>query len=270
MKVSLIIPTYNRDEYLVDTLKCALTQKFHDYEIIVVDQSSHHKPETLTFLEKNKESLIYLRSEIPSLTIARNIGVKASRGEIVIMVDDDTLFNEDFVSEHWNAHKNGSDVVSGRVEEGLQKTAKHPVWFNRWGRSVGSENCRTDGPTNKFTGGNGSFKRIVFDSIGGFDERFIKMANCEDADFGYRAFMAGYKTTFISNAEINHRKANDGGAGNRKKYLYLDDAYYQNRFYFTRKNFPFYALYYLRLRLIIKALKAAYQLVKSSEREARK
>ncbi len=268
MKVSLIIPTYNRDEYLVDTLNCALLQNFDDYEIIVVDQSSQHKAETQLFFEKHKGQLIYLRSETPSLTLARNIGVNASRGEVIIMVDDDTLFNESFIREHWNAHQKGFDVVSGRVEEGLLKTSKRPIWFNKWGRYVGSENCPVNGPTNKLAGCNGSFKRKVFDSIGGFDERFIKMANCEDADFGYRAYTAGFKITFIALAEVNHRKAYDGGAGNRNKYLYLDQAYYQNRFYFTKKNFPAYALLYLRLRLIIKGMKAAFQLVKSAEKEA--
>jgi glycosyltransferase involved in cell wall biosynthesis len=267
MKVSLIIPTYNRDEYLMDTLTCALNQNFDDYEIIVIDQSLHHTKETLAFLERYQNQLIYLRSEIPSLTKARNIGVEASRGEIIIMVDDDTLFNENFITAHYNAHQKGFDVVSGRVEEGQQKTLHRPIWFNKLGRYVGSENCRTNGPTNKLAGCNGSFKKKVYDAIGGFDERFIKMANCEDADFGYRAYSAGYKTTFITEAEVNHRKACDGGAGNRNKHLYLDQAYYQNRFLFTRKNFPGYALFLLRLKLIIKALKAAYQLVKSAEKE---
>jgi len=268
MKVSLIIPTYNRDEYLVDTLKCALLQNFDDYEIIVVDQSLQHKTDTLAFLEKHNEQIIYIKSETPSLTIARNIGVNASRGEVIIMVDDDTIFNENLIREHWNAHQNGSDIVSGRVEEGLLKTSNRPVWFNKWGRYVGSENCLSNGPTNKLAGCNGSFKRKVFDTIGGFDERFIKMANCEDADFGYRAFSAGFKIIFIALAVVNHRKANDGGAGNRNKFLFLDQAYYQNRFYFTKKNFPAYALIYLRLRLIIKGIKAAFQLVKSAEKEA--
>ena len=268
MKVSLIIPTYNRDEYLMDTLTCAFNQNFDDYEIIVIDQSLQHTSETQAFLEKHKSQLIYLQSESPSLTKARNIGVNASMGEIIIMVDDDTLFNENFISAHWNAHQNGFDVVSGRVEEGQKKTLQRPIWFNKLGRYVGSENCKTNGPTNKLAGCNGSFKRKVYEAIGGFDERFIKMANCEDADFGYRACSAGYKTTFITEAEVIHRKAQDGGAGNRNKHLYLDQAYYQNRFLFTRKNFPGYALFLLRLKLIIKALKAAYQLVKSAEKES--
>ncbi len=269
MKVSLVIPTYNRDEYLVDTLKCAFYQNFDDYEIIIVDQSIQHKPDTISFLESNKEKFIYLTSETPSLTIARNLGVYASKGDVIVMVDDDTLFHENFIAEHWSAHKRGYDVVSGRVEEGLAKTAKHPVWFNSWGRYIGSENCRTDGVTNKLAGCNGSFKRIVFDAIGGFDERFIKMANCEDADFGYRAYLAGYKMTFVAAAEVNHRKAYDGGAGNRNKHLYLDQAYYQNRFYFTRKNFKSYAIIYLRFRLVVKVIKAAIQLVKAAEKEAK-
>jgi glycosyltransferase involved in cell wall biosynthesis len=268
MKVSLIIPTYNRDEFLIDTIKCALNQKFEDYEVVVVDQSINHTPATLKFFEEHKAEFVYITSNIPSLTIARNLGVNSSKGEVIVMVDDDTIFNEHFISQHWNAIQSGNDVVSGRVEEGQQKTSKHPIWFNSWGRYSGSENCKVDGVTNKLAGCNSSFKRKVFEAIGGFDERFIQMANFEDADFGYRAYKAGFKIGFKASAELIHRKAYEGGAGNRNKYLFLTPAYYQNRFYFTRKNFPLYALYYLRLRFMIKCAKAAIHLVRAAEKDS--
>jgi glycosyltransferase involved in cell wall biosynthesis len=268
MNVSLVIPTYNRDEFLIDTLKCALNQDFDSYEIVVVDQSENHTSETLSFLKEYKDRLVYMTSETPSLTMARNLGVQASKGEVIIMVDDDTLFEKDFIQQHWSAIQSGYDVVSGRVEEGVAKTAKHPVWFNKWGRYYGSGNCLTDGITNFFAGCNGSFKKTVFDHLGGFDECFIKTANCEDADFGYRAYKAGYKLWFKASASVIHRKAITGGVGNRVNYLYLNESYYQNRFYFTKKLFPKYAQLYLRIRLIIKGLKAAYRLVTKAEHEA--
>ncbi len=41
-KISLIIPTYNRDRVLVETIKYAIKQDFEDYEIIIVDQNETH------------------------------------------------------------------------------------------------------------------------------------------------------------------------------------------------------------------------------------
>ena len=269
MKVSLIIPTYNREEYLIDTLKCAFAQSFDEYEIIVVDQTKVHSSETMLFLNENMSRMHYMQAELPSLTKARNIGVQASKGEVIIMVDDDTLFEPDFLSQHWKSYQEDFDMISGRVEEGMVKTAQHPVWFNRWGRYTGSENCLIDGLTNKFAGCNGSFKRALFDDLQGFDENFIGVANCEDADFGYRAYKAGFRIGFKSQAAIIHRKAKIGGVGNRSMKIFLDQSYYQNRLYFTRKNFHIYAYWYMKFRLHIKVIKAAFRLIKTANCNAK-
>jgi glycosyltransferase involved in cell wall biosynthesis len=267
MKVSLVIPTYNRENFLIDTLKCAFDQHFDDYEIIVVDQTEKHTPETISFLEANKTRFIYITLEKPSLTVARNTGVKASKGEVVIMVDDDTLFERDFIHEHWTAHQNGHDVVSGRVDEGKPKIAAQPIWLNKWFQYKGSENCMHDGKTNKFAGCNGSFKRKVYDSLGGFDENYYGKSICEDTDFGYRAYNAGYDVYFKASAGIFHRRAVDGGVQNRIKNLKLDQSYYFCLFYFIKKNLPPYALIFRRFRFYLKAFKATIKMLRNAEKE---
>jgi glycosyltransferase involved in cell wall biosynthesis len=256
MKVSLIIPTYNREEFLVDTLKCAFDQDFDDYEIIVVDQTPKHKQETISFLNENHHRFIHLILTIPSLTKARNTGVKESHGEIIIMVDDDTLFDKNFIKEHWIAHQNGHDVISGRVDDGKPKIAHQPVWLDQWFRFKGSENCMLNGITNKLAGCNGSFKRIIFDALGGFDENFCGTSICEDTDFGYRAYKAGFDVYFIVSAPVIHRKAIEGGVQNRARNVKLDQTYYYCLLYFIKKNLPLYTYYYMRIRLFIKAFKA--------------
>jgi glycosyltransferase involved in cell wall biosynthesis len=267
MKVSLIIPTYNREEFLVDTLKCALSQDFDDYEIIIVDQTEKHTPETISFLKENKERIIHLFSETPSLTRARNIGVKASHGEVIIMIDDDTLFDKNFIQAHWNAHQNGHDVVSGRVDEGKAKIATNPIWLNKFFHFSGSENCNIDGPTNKLAGNNGSFKRKVYDSLHGFDQNYYGTSICEDTDFGYRAYKTGYSVYFIAEASIFHRKAVVGGVQNRSKNLKLNQSYYFCLFYFIKKNLPFYTYTLMRIRLYFKAFKATVRMLRNAEKE---
>ncbi len=260
-KISLIIPTYQRETYLIDTLKCAFAQDFDSFEIIVVDQTKVLQPETLIFLENHKDHFQYIQLSEASLTLARNTGIHSSVGEVIVMIDDDTLFKKDFIQKHWEAHQEGYDVVSGRVDEGHPTIARHPVWFNRWARYTGSENCLSDGPTNKLAGCNGSFKRKVFDALEGFDERFVKMANFEDSDFGYRAYKAGFKVWFKASAVLTHRKALQGGVGNRSTSIYLDPCFYQNRFYFTRKNFAWYAYAFLYLKSFFKITKHAWALL---------
>ena len=90
-KISLIIPTYQREAYLIDTLKCAFIQDFDSFEIIVVDQTEVLQKETLKFLEIHKNDFQYIRLNEASLTLARNTGIRASRGGVIVMIDDDTL-----------------------------------------------------------------------------------------------------------------------------------------------------------------------------------
>lgn len=269
MKVSLIIPTYNREEFLIDTIKCALQQEFDDYEIIVVDQTKYHCEETISFFESTKDRVNYLVSEAPSLTKARNLGVKAAKGEVVIMVDDDTLFGNDFVQKHWEAHQKGFDVVSGQVNEGKKKIARHPVWLNKFFIFTGSENCQRDGKTNKLAGCNGSFKRSVFDALNGFDENFYGTSICEDTDFGYRAYKAGFIVYFVAAASVVHRKAVEGGVQNRARNLKLDQSYYFCLKYFIKKNMPWYTCFYMRFRLFFKAQKALFKMLCKAEKEVK-
>lgn len=267
MKISLIIPTYNREEFLVDTLKCAFDQDFDDYEIIVVDQTPKHRQETISFLNENHHRFIHLALPIPSLTQARNMGVERASGEIIIMVDDDTLFDKNFIKEHWLAHQNGHDVVSGRVDAGQTPIAHQPVWLNQWFRFKGSENCMHDGITNKLAGCNGSFKKSVFNALGGFDENFYGTSICEDTDFGYRAYKAGYNVYFIVSAPVIHRKAIEGGVQNRARNVKLDQSYYFCLQYFIKKNLPPYTYYYMRVRLFIKAFKALIKMMRKVNHE---
>ena len=55
IKVSIIVPTYNREESLINTLNCLLNQTYTDYEIIVVDQNEKTDEKITDLIEKNKE-----------------------------------------------------------------------------------------------------------------------------------------------------------------------------------------------------------------------
>lgn len=108
--VSLIIPTYNREEDLVKCLECAFAQIYSNLEIIVIDQTKQHKPETQSFLEKNANRFQWVKPNFASVSKARNEGVRISKGEIIVMIDDDTSFDINFIGNHVAMHEK-FDVV---------------------------------------------------------------------------------------------------------------------------------------------------------------
>jgi len=257
-----------REELLVQTLECALRQKHPDYEIIVVDQTPDHTEETSAFLNRNSARIKTIRSRTPSVTMARNIGTRAATGEIVIFVDDDTSFDDDFLIRHEEALDSECDFVQGRVIEKGCKTYKKPVWLSFAGNFSGSDFCITDGKTNNITGCNFSFKKKLFDAIGGFDESFQGIAVCEDTDFAYRAYKMGFKGCFSSNAYLHHHRSDAGGVGHGVSNQDFDLAFYRNKLYFYKKNFPHPIYLYQWLKFLSKGLRRFYRMYKMATQEA--
>ncbi len=88
-KVSVIIPTYNRAALLRRAIESTLAQTYQDFEIIVVDDASTDEtPHTVRSLDDPR--IRYIRHETNRrISVARNTGVCAARGEFVAFLDDD-------------------------------------------------------------------------------------------------------------------------------------------------------------------------------------
>jgi glycosyltransferase involved in cell wall biosynthesis len=86
--VSVIIPSYNYREYLGQAIQSVLDQSYPQREIIVVDDGSTDGTDELC---RQYETVRYIRVERVGLSAARNIGVRASRGEFLAFLDADDL-----------------------------------------------------------------------------------------------------------------------------------------------------------------------------------
>src|SRR5262249_9683442 len=147
MKSSLIIPSYNREELLVQTLRSAFAQTQPALAILLIDQTKTHTPETQAFLDANRERLRIIRPEVASVTKARNTGLREAKGEVLVFIDDDPSFEPGFVAAHVAAHADGTDVVQGRVTEQGSKTPTRPTWLTDSLRFKGGDNYDRDGET---------------------------------------------------------------------------------------------------------------------------
>ena len=94
IKVSVIIPSFNRACYLVDAIESVINQTFHDFELIVVDDGSTDN--TRGVCERYKDWLIYVRhNEKRGQSAARNTGIMKARGEFIAFLDSDDMFMPD-------------------------------------------------------------------------------------------------------------------------------------------------------------------------------
>lgn len=96
-KVSVIIPAYNITEYVAESLDSVLAQTFKNYEIIVINDGSPDTEKFEQVLEKYTNEIIYLKQENTGLSIARNIAINNSRGEILAFLDGDDVWLPEFL-----------------------------------------------------------------------------------------------------------------------------------------------------------------------------
>jgi GT2 family glycosyltransferase len=268
VKVSLIIPSYNREELLVGTLRAAFAQDHPDLEILVIDQTKQHLPETQAFLDANKGRFTRITPDFASVTKARNEGLRRTRGGIIVFTDDDVSFEPGFITAHVAAHADGTDIVQGRVTEHGSRRPSQPTWLNDSLRFKGGDNYDRDGVTNNITGCNFSITREVIERIGFFDENFKGVSVREESDYARRAVKAGLSFKFSAKAALFHHRSLTGGVGTGVKNNFFEKSYYYCELMFAKKHFSPWTVFTYRIRLYLRGFKNLRKLIQAAEKEA--
>ena len=97
MKISVVIPTYNRKHTLPRALDSVLAQSYQPFEIIVIDDGStdgtfnliKSKYPSINLLESHKPSKSLKGSSPKGVSVARNVGIKQSKGDWIALLDSD-------------------------------------------------------------------------------------------------------------------------------------------------------------------------------------
>jgi glycosyltransferase involved in cell wall biosynthesis len=93
--VSVIIPTYNRIEYVPKAIESVLRQTFTDYELIVVDDGSTDG--TKDALQKYAHAIHYIYQTNSGVSLARNAGIRQARGKWLAFLDSDDEWGENYL-----------------------------------------------------------------------------------------------------------------------------------------------------------------------------
>lgn len=247
--LSVVIPTFEREELLCRCLEDVLMQDHACFETIVVDQSRAHKPETDRFLKEIESRVRYVRLDRPSVTAASNHGARLATGVLLVFLDDDVRIpDRAFLRKHEACYEDPSvEVVAGRVRDPARKNgepynplSRDQIWgwyYTAWDHDVRAEVVTAPGA-------NMSCRRAVFWDVGGFDERFTRNAVRFENDFCLRVRKAGGRVVFEPSAWVVHQYNSLGGHSNRH-LLGTSDAshawyasYFRNMTYMTLKHMP--------------------------------
>lgn len=255
LKLSVVIPTYYRYDCLAIVLGLLGRQTVKPFEVIAVDQTPlDERPPN--FYEKFQSiPLKVLNLERPSCPYAKNEGAKFAAGDLILFLDDDIEFVDDFLERHLSTIKEENvDVVVGSTSR--TKTLSENIHSNRNYKLLDplttllkSRRGKWDGMVFGIIGGNTMIKRDVFLKTGGFDEIIPRM---EDTDLGYRLFKSGAKMIRDHTLFLHHKKVDTGGTSKtQRNKLHVRLV---SKFYLYRKHFPGWITDQLLLREILNAL----------------
>lgn len=129
-KISVIIPVYNAEKYLLPTLNSVRFQTYQNLEIIcVLDDPSDNSADIATRIAAEDARVkLVVHSENRGLPRARNSGVENATGEYIHFMDSDDLINHDFYEILLNAaNETGADVCACSVF--YERKPKQSIWF---------------------------------------------------------------------------------------------------------------------------------------------
>lgn len=117
-KVSIILPVYNKEDYLAETLKALLAQSYTDWELIIVDDGSTDKSSDIVKNFAQSDSRIHsIRQENRGVSAARNTGLQNATGEWIWFVDADDLPDQSFLTNVFSCEFDKSvDIIVGNYE----------------------------------------------------------------------------------------------------------------------------------------------------------
>lgn len=113
-KISIVIPTYNREKVIARTLDCIIAQTFKDWECFVVDDFSSDNTRELvdSYVKKDDRFLYMLNERKKGAQGARNTGLYHSRADWVWFMDSDDIVYNNFLEKLYGAINEKIDVVT--------------------------------------------------------------------------------------------------------------------------------------------------------------
>ena len=119
--ISVIVPVYNVEKYLEECLDSIKNQTFNDIEVILVNDGSTDNSLEICERYCSQDPRFHLiNQENKGQSIARNIGVAESRGELIVFIDSDDIVKIDLLEKLINYISDGIDIVECNKTENFE------------------------------------------------------------------------------------------------------------------------------------------------------
>ncbi|HZT65654.1 MAG TPA: glycosyltransferase family 2 protein [Acidimicrobiales bacterium] len=219
-EISVVIPTYRRPQLLAGALASLSAQDIDSarFEVVVADDGSGDATpqvvEEVAAARGNVKLVSLDRNSGPAA--ARNRGVAAATAPLILFIDDDIEAIPGLVRTHLTTHGRAGDPkfgVLGLVRwSGRLRITRFMRWLDRSGHQFAYDTWLFPGPVDPpygaFYTANLSMHRVLFEEVGGFDERF-PYASFEDLELAWRLSQRGFRLEYHPEAVAFHARPVD-------------------------------------------------------------
>lgn len=253
--ISVIIPSWNGKKYLETCLDSLQDQTFKDFETILVDNGSEDN--TISFVNKHYPfvKIIALEKNF-GFSGAVNKAIGESKGNYLALLNNDTEVHPDWLKELYKSTTTFAsywlfaskilcfdrrDTIDNIGEILRENGTTSKAFHHRKDGQKANVVQEVFGPSATAC----LYKRELFNRIGFFDEDFF--IGYDDADFHFRAQLAGFRCLYIPSAKVYH--IGHGTADFQS--LTMRYLMFRNENYFIFKNIPtlFFLKYFKRIAL---------------------
>ena len=230
-KVSVLIPTLDRYDYLRNLLRQIQHQTIKPFEIIIIDQTSKAKRDYDLINDFSELPLTIIYLDRPGQCSARNAGLKIIKGDLVLFVDDDDEVTPQLIENHLdNLRQFNADASSGVAHE------------------IGAGPLPSDftliRASDVFPTNNTLLYRRVLERSGLFDLAYDKGVRA-DGDLGMRIYLSGALMVLNPEIPVLHHRAPKGGLRMHKARVI---TYASSRRYLNQRHLPSKTEIYLAKR----------------------
>lgn len=230
---SVIIPNWNGAAHLPVCLDSLRAQSIREFEVIVADNASTDGSRELLRRDYPEVRVEALPTNL-GFTGACNAGLRAARGGVLILLNNDTEAAPDWLAEvlaAFERHPEAGSVASKMLLFDRRDTlhaagdyftldgvpGNRGVWQNDTGQYA-------EGPVFSANGGSAAYRRAVLDEVGLLDDDFY--FSLEDVDLGWRAQLRGWPCLYAPRAVVYHKLSATGGGVthsfyNGRNFLYV-------------------------------------------------
>ena len=182
-RFSIIIPTYNRPELLAELLDSLIVQQFNpaDFEFLIIDNNSENDVPKLIkeFTAAHpKFDIKYFKESSQGEQYAWNKGIDEAQGKLLIFVDDDVRFHQDYLATLEKDFVGNLDDIAGGGKVAPVFEYQKPAWINKYVMPYFAEinlGEKSRFPKNKHPyATNMLVSKNIFDKVGIFDTELMK------------------------------------------------------------------------------------------------